>query len=274
MLWLRTFWKQSFVSGPASEHYKKFVVWRLSDDKELVCLDGKLTPLCSVLEQMSSKHGLVDVQLLDHMLTQKMRPVSCLRFACAKYGAVHFLRLPAPRSPLFPRQLMERTMPAPFRYNVQPAPGEKTNCLKPNNFDVQDPLNVKHQILGQAYHGNFDKLCNNKRAGVVWEAPQPILKLVLDSFFLFEPNSVEPFNIFQQRSQNPLGALVKILGEHGHWCASQSDAGKAKTLATLQLGDGWKNLVPAHLLRIDGSHFASWARERLSVESLEQVLDS
>lgn len=196
-------------------------------------------------------------------------------FCLCKIRCCSFSQAPSPPISSFPKAVDgEETMPAPFRYNVQPAPGEKTNCLKPNNFDVQDPLNVKHQILGQAYHGNFDKLCNNKRAGVVWEAPQPILKLVLDSFFLFEPNSVEPFNIFQQRSQNPLGALVKILGEHGHWCASQSDAGKAKTLATLQLGDGWKNLVPAHLLRIDGSHFASWARERLSVESLEQVLDS
>lgn len=68
--------------GVTSETHKKYVVWRLSDDKDLVYADGSLTPLCNVLEKMSSQHGLVDVQLLDHSLVPRMRPVSQLPSPC------------------------------------------------------------------------------------------------------------------------------------------------------------------------------------------------
>ena len=64
----------------------------------------------------------------------------------------------------------DQAVPAPFRYSVSPVAGEKTHCLRPNKFEPQDTMNVKHQILGQAFANNYHKLCQNKRASVVWEA--------------------------------------------------------------------------------------------------------
>ena len=59
---------------------KRVVPWNITDDKALVCYNGSLTPLCCVLHKMSSDHGLVDVQILDHKQSPKMRAAIWLTF--------------------------------------------------------------------------------------------------------------------------------------------------------------------------------------------------
>ena len=66
----------AIVAGDgAADINTKFIPWKLEDDKDLVCLDSKLQPLTGVLHGMFSEHGLVDVQILDHSQSAKMRPV-------------------------------------------------------------------------------------------------------------------------------------------------------------------------------------------------------
>lgn len=60
---------------------KRVVPWKMTDDKALVCYNGSLTPLCCVLHKMSSDHGLVDVQILDHKHSPKMRTAIWLKLA-------------------------------------------------------------------------------------------------------------------------------------------------------------------------------------------------
>lgn len=120
----------------AQDIINKFIPWKLGDDKDLVCLDSKLQPLCGVLHGMFSEHGLVDVQILDHSQTAKMRPV-------AAEG--------------------QEPVPAPFRFAIGISRGGKTHCFRPNQLDGQDMMNVKHQVLGQVFHGNYSRIGRTRR---------------------------------------------------------------------------------------------------------------
>lgn len=73
--------KLKFMSGAAADDVlKRYVPWHLTDDKTLLLCEGQLMPLCGVLRKMLAENGLVDVQLLDHSLTPKLRPVTWLAY--------------------------------------------------------------------------------------------------------------------------------------------------------------------------------------------------
>lgn len=60
-------------------------------------------------------------------------------------------------------------MPAPFRYNLTGTKGDKTHCFRPKPLEGQDTSAVQHRALGQALAGQFNELCDNARASVIWE---------------------------------------------------------------------------------------------------------
>lgn len=137
---------------------KRFIPWHLTDDKTLLFCEGNLVPLCNVLRKMSAEHGIVDVQLLSHTLTPKLRPVSWLS--------------PNPHSsPVTEAVEGEEPMPAPFRFAVGLQQGDKTPSFRPNNLDGQDLMNVKHQYLGQIFKANFNRIASTETTGLVWEVP-------------------------------------------------------------------------------------------------------
>lgn len=60
-------------------------------------------------------------------------------------------------------------MPVCFRYEILPVPSMCTNVFKPVRDDREDP-DWRHVTLGAFFVGHMDKLIDNKRAAVVWEA--------------------------------------------------------------------------------------------------------
>ncbi|CAK9022466.1 FO synthase subunit 1 [Durusdinium trenchii] len=59
--------------------------------------------------------------------------------------------------------------PACFRYTISPVDSKKTNVFKPNALP-EDRSAVRHQTLGAVFIGHMDRLIENKRASLVWEA--------------------------------------------------------------------------------------------------------
>ena len=80
-------------------------------------------------------------------------------------------------------------LPACFRYDLKPLASKKANVFKPNVLaPTSDP--VKHQSLGALLLGNMNRLIDNKRASVVWEAPllgvnKGVIRECLQCFFGF-----------------------------------------------------------------------------------------
>ena len=61
-------------------------------------------------------------------------------------------------------------MPITFRYNVAPVASHSTQVFRPNVDGRVSTDSMKYQMLGRVYQGNFNKVINNKRAALVWEA--------------------------------------------------------------------------------------------------------
>lgn len=80
-----------FAQGDGGEDVlKRYIPWRLTDDKDLMVVNGSLTPFCNTMQKLSAEHGLVDIQVLDHTHTPKLRPVTrhwyCLLFLLGVSG--------------------------------------------------------------------------------------------------------------------------------------------------------------------------------------------
>ena len=150
------------MSGAAAEDVlKRYVPWHLRDDKTLLLCDGELMPLCNILRKMSAENGLVDVQLLEHSLTPKLRPATWHENQTQPH---------VPQgSPATEAVDGEDPVPAPFRYAVGLNHGDKTPSFKPNNLDAADPMNIKHQYLGQIFKNNYNRISSNDISGLVWE---------------------------------------------------------------------------------------------------------
>ena len=56
-----------------------------------------------------------------------------------------------------------------FRYEIKPVASMTTNVFKPVREDREDP-DWRHSTLGGYFVGHMEKLVDNKRASVVWEA--------------------------------------------------------------------------------------------------------
>ncbi|CAK9078225.1 unnamed protein product [Durusdinium trenchii] len=113
------------------------VPWRLRNDLSLIAFEKELMPMCQLLRKLAVDNGLSEVQLPDHILTPRM----------AEGG----------------------TVPVCFRYEIKPVASMTTNVFKPVREDREDP-DWRHSTLGGYFVGHMEKLVDNKRASVVWEA--------------------------------------------------------------------------------------------------------
>ncbi|CAK9096397.1 FO synthase subunit 1, partial [Durusdinium trenchii] len=111
------------------------VPWRLRNDLSLIAFEKELMPMCQLLRKLAVDNGLSEVQLPDHILTPRM-------------GG---------------------TVPVCFRYEIKPVASMTTNVFKPVREDREDP-DWRHSTLGGYFVGHMEKLVDNKRASVVWEA--------------------------------------------------------------------------------------------------------
>ena len=61
-------------------------------------------------------------------------------------------------------------VPACFRYVVKPVESGQTFLFRPNQPNVEQGAEISHRSLGGLYHGKYEKVINNNKARLVWEA--------------------------------------------------------------------------------------------------------
>lgn len=59
-------------------------------------------------------------------------------------------------------------IPVPFRYTLEAAKGNRTNCFRPNQLQGD----AKTATAGALWLGKFESLPQSKLLDVLWEAPQ------------------------------------------------------------------------------------------------------
>ena len=95
-------------------------------------------------------------------------------------------------------------MPACFRYVVGPVESRTTNVFRPAAATPGEDGTVswRHQTIGGAFVGHMDKITQNKRVSIVWEAGRfsPCCPVVCISFFAI---------IFLQRGTGGSAALSR-----------------------------------------------------------------
>ena len=61
--------------------------------------------------------------------------------------------------------------PVCFRYRISPVASHTTNVFKPTReVGEGGDVEMRPALLGGCFVGHMDKIINNKRAGVIWEA--------------------------------------------------------------------------------------------------------
>lgn len=65
----------STLGDPRAE--KEVVPWRLQSDLELVYYERQLIPLCQVLRKLAIEKGIAEIEIEDHILTNRMHEDFC-----------------------------------------------------------------------------------------------------------------------------------------------------------------------------------------------------
>ncbi|CAK9086345.1 FO synthase subunit 1 [Durusdinium trenchii] len=119
---------------------REIEVERIADDQ--FSEQRTLYPMCQFMRKLATEQGIGQLAIEDHSLSQ--------RFHAVADGAAD-------------------PVPVSFRYQIAPLPSKSTHVYKPNGMGERAE-NVAANMVGAAFGGNYNKVVNNKRASVVWEA--------------------------------------------------------------------------------------------------------